>query len=73
MNNLMIKSLAYSRWPDKATRDASWPGESAPLDVLPDEIRKAVIKIQHCIDQTQKLPEICMEVVDDLLHASHIG
>ena len=22
--------LAYSRWPDKKTRDASWPGEDAP-------------------------------------------
>ena len=22
--------VAYSRWPDKATRDASWPGENAP-------------------------------------------
>ena len=59
--------VAYSRWPDKATRDASWPGENAPSDVLPDEIKKVIITIQNCMDQTQKLPEICMEVVDDLL------
>jgi hypothetical protein len=64
--------LAYSRWPDKATRDASWPGENAPSEVLPDEIKKAIVKIQNCIDQTQKLPEICMEVVDDLLHANQL-
>ncbi|HDO7949063.1 TPA: DNA adenine methylase [Legionella pneumophila] len=62
--------LAYSRWPDKTTRDASWPGENAPSETLPDEIRKAVLTIQECIDQTQKLPEITMEVVDDLLHTS---
>ena len=59
--------VAYSRWPDKLTRYASWPGEKAPSDVLPDEIKKAIVKIQNCIDQTQKLPEICMEVVDDLI------
>ncbi len=62
--------LAYSRWPDKATRDASWPGDNAPSEMLPNEIRKAVITIQECIDQTQKLPEITMEVVNDLLYSS---
>jgi hypothetical protein len=60
--------LAYSRWPDKATRDASWPGENAPDDVLPEQVKNAIMAIQNCIDQTKKLPEICMEVVDDLLH-----
>ena len=59
--------VAYSRWPDKATRDASWPGLNAPADDLPDEIKKAIVTIQNCIDQTQKLPDICMEVIDDLL------
>lgn len=65
--------VAYSRWPDKATRDASWPGEDAPSDVLPEEIKKTIVKIQNCTDQTRKLPEICMEVVGDLLHANKIG
>ena len=59
--------LAYSRWPDKKTRDASWPGENAPSSILSDEIKEAIIKIQHCIDQERKLPEICMEVMNDLL------
>lgn len=59
--------LAYSRWPDKKTRDASWPGEDAPSEELPDDIRQAVIRIKDCIDQEQKLPEINMEVIDDLL------
>jgi len=63
--------VAYSRWPDKETRDASWPGENAPDEILPVEIKKAIVTIQNCIDQTQKLSEICMEVVDDLLHFNY--
>lgn len=59
--------LAYSRWPDQATRDASWPGENAPSTELPDEVRLAIVKIKDCVDQERKLPEICLEVVDDLL------
>ncbi len=59
--------LAYSRWPDKITRDASWPGENAPSDSMPNEVKTAIIKIQSCIEETQKFSEICMEVVDDLL------
>jgi hypothetical protein len=61
------KWLAYSRWPDKATRDASWPGENAPSDELPLEIRQAINMIKECIDQDRKLPDICMDVVADLL------
>lgn len=59
--------VAYSRWPDKATRDASWPGEHAPSDELPEEIRKAILVLKDCIDQERKLPDICMDVVQDLL------
>lgn len=59
--------IAYSRWPDQKTRDASWPGENAPSDELPQEIREAVIVIQDCLDPERKLPDICMEVVNDLL------
>jgi hypothetical protein len=59
--------VAYSRWPDRATRDASWPGEDAPSEVLPPEIREAIIKIKDCIDQNRKIPDLSLEVVDDLL------
>lgn len=59
--------LAYSRWPDKAARDASWPGEGEPSESLPEEIKMAIVKIKTCIDQDRKLPEIWMEVVDDSL------
>lgn len=53
--------VAYSRWPDKKTRDASWPGDN-----LPPEIRKAVATLKDCLDQKRQLPDICMEIIDDL-------
>jgi hypothetical protein len=59
--------VAYSRWPDKATRDASWPGDDAPSFDLPDKVREAIIVIQDSTDQDRKLPEICLDVVEDLL------
>lgn len=59
--------VAYSRWPDKATRDAAWPGEAAPSDVLPEEIKHAIVSIKDCFDPDQKFPDICMDVIEDLL------
>lgn len=59
--------VAYSRWPDKATRDASWPGDNAPSEELPEEIRKAILILKDCVDQERKVPEICLEIVNDLL------
>ena len=58
--------LAYSRWPDKATRDASW---SDHVNDLPDFINEAIIKMKGCGDPDRKLPDICMEVREDLLSA----
>ena len=58
--------IAYSRWPDKQTRDASWPGENAPSSELPREICQAVPTIKDCLDQERKISEICMEVIADL-------
>jgi len=59
--------IAYSRWPDKETRDASWPGEDLPSTELLPEIRKAILTLKDCLDPERKFPEICMEVVDDML------
>lgn len=59
--------VAYSRWPDKKTRDAAWPGDHAPSSELPLKIREAILTIKNCLDQDRNLPDICMEVVDDLL------
>lgn len=65
--------LAYSRWPDKATRNASWPGDDAPSDELPNEIRQAITNIKDCIDQDRKFPEICMEMIDYISNKEIIG
>ena len=62
--------VAYSRWPDKATRDASWPDEDAPNDELPQDIRDTIQKIQAIRDENQhleKYTDICLDVVEDLL------
>lgn len=40
--------VAYSRWPDKATRDAAWPGDREPTEKLSPEIRKAIAGIKNC-------------------------
>lgn len=55
--------LAYSLWPDKETRDASWSKEGVHSD-LPEIIQLAIIHMKNCID-TEKEPfdEICMDVV----------
>ncbi len=64
------KWVSYSRWPDRATRDASWPGDNAPSDELPEEVRQVILTIQDCTDPDRKFPEICMDVVNDLLLSS---
>lgn len=65
--------VAYSCWPDKATRDNSWPGDNASSSELPDSILKAIVTIKKCIDQERNEKnqirfETCMDVVDDLLN-----
>lgn len=59
--------VAYSRWPDKATRDASWPGENSPSEELPNDIQQAIIIIKGCLDPERKIPEMSMEVVSTVI------
>lgn len=60
--------LAYSRWPSKEMRDASWPQDDcAPSETLPQEIHQAILTVKDCIDQNRPFTETCMEVIDDLL------
>lgn len=62
--------VAYSRWPDRATRDASWPGENAPSEELPSDIRDVIHKMQALKNENQNLrqyEEICLDVVEDKL------
>ncbi len=60
--------VAYSRWPDKATRDASWPGENAPSEELPHGIRDVIQQMRALKMENQDLEqyeEICLEVLED--------
>ena len=60
--------VAYSRWPDKATRDAAWPGEHAPSEELPRDVREVIQQMQALKKENQDLEqygEICLEVVED--------
>lgn len=55
--------IAYSRWPDKATRDASWPDlpEGSPV-----HIQEAIKTLKSCIEEDSSLPEICMETIETI-------
>lgn len=57
--------LAYSRWPDQATREATWK-DGVPSTELSKEILHDLSRVKICVDQERKLPDICMEVVNDL-------
>jgi hypothetical protein len=53
--------LAYSRWPDKSTRDASW-GDTITIN---DTIDNAVTCLKKCIDDSKPHDEIQMEIIDE--------
>lgn len=60
--------VAYSRWPDMATRDASWPGENAPSEELPHDIREVIQQMQALKMENQDIEqyeEICLDVIED--------
>jgi len=59
--------LAYSRWPDKATHDTAWPDDDTLSDILPEDIKQDIVSLKDCGDPDRRLPELCLEVVDDLL------
>lgn len=59
--------LAYSRWPDRATRDASWSGDGEPSSEIPAYIAQAIGDIRLCIDPDRRMPEITMDVACDYL------
>lgn len=56
--------LAYSLWPDKATRDASWSKDETKND-LPERIQKAIQNMKNCTDAEKELfDEINMDLID---------
>lgn len=59
--------VAYSKWPDKATRDSSWPqGKDAVNPELPADIHQAIFGLKQCLDSERQLPEICMEIKESV-------
>ena len=57
--------VAYSRWPDEATRAASWPsGDDVANPDLPSDICEAIKNLKDCLEN--QLPEICMEVQEEV-------
>jgi hypothetical protein len=61
--------VAYSKWPDKATRDASWSSDKNTISSdIPIEVQKAIIGLKDCLDGDRQFPEICMEVVEEMIN-----
>lgn len=66
-NNLWV---AYSRWPNRAVRDASWPGDDAPSAELPRSVRDAIHNIQAIKKENvdlESFEDIILDVVEDML------
>ena len=64
--------VAYSLWPEKAKRDASWPSENEkPNSEIPENIRLAIKGLKECLKE--QLPEICMEVKDQFFFSCDKG
>jgi len=57
--------IAYSRWPDKQTRDNSWPQNESVNSDIPTHIKNSILGLKACLDEERRFPDICMEVVDD--------
>jgi len=59
--------LAYSKWPNKATRDAAWPAPGKDLNAaLPLHILEAINGLKQCLETEKQLPELCMEVIEEI-------
>ncbi len=60
--------VAYSRWPDKATRDASWPGDGIVNQDLPGAVVDAIETMQrfkHENVDLEQYDDITMHLVTD--------
>lgn len=57
--------IAYSRWPDRQARDASWRNNAN--EKIARDIQEAILQLRDCMDCTRPHDEICMDVVEDLL------
>ena len=57
--------VAYSKWPDKETRDISWPKTGINSEFSSD-ISAAIEGLKSCLDEERQQPEICMEIMDEV-------
>ncbi|NNM59956.1 MAG: hypothetical protein HKM04_09105 [Legionellales bacterium] len=55
--------IAYSRWPDKATRDRYWD-EQGNLQTVAG-LNETIATLKMAIDRNKPYDEIAMEVVDE--------
>lgn len=63
--------VAYSLWPDRATRDAAWPKEGSAINAtFPLEIKQAIANLKECADPLRFLPEITMKIVKSIKQAN---
>jgi heme-degrading monooxygenase HmoA len=62
--------IAYSRWPDKATRDASWNDAETTRQQFPEAVQNAIETMQKIKMENvdlEQYEEICCEVINDKL------
>lgn len=60
--------VAYSRGPDKSTRDVSWSKEGdKPSHTLNSDVFTLIKDFKNCFDKDQPFQEICMEIVHDIM------
>lgn len=60
--------VAYSRWRSQEARDAAWPKNIEAIDGnYPQFIKDAIRTLKKCVDEKKQLPEICLDVIEDLL------
>lgn len=56
--------VAYSKWTDRKTRDASWIKDGVQKD-LPGKIQHAIEIMQNCSDpQKEPFPELCLNIIE---------
>ena len=54
--------IAYSRWPDKHTRDKHW-GEHAQFQGM-DSLQADIETLRNALDKNKPFDEIAMEIID---------
>ena len=58
--------IAYSKWPDRATRDASWPKDKEAVNAaFPPDVQEAIIGLKATLEE-DTLTEICMEIEEQI-------